>query len=63
MQQLGEIAAEQDGDEHRGADDRHGEQDLEGRLGDELDGDRLPVGRGEQRAAFEQVLQVQSISL
>ena len=48
---------------YRGADDRHGQQDLEGRLRDELNGDGLPVGCGEQRAALEQMLQVQAISL
>ena len=60
LQQLGEIAAEQHRDEDRRADDRHGQQHLKRRLGDELDRDRLPIGRGEQRAALEQELQVQS---
>jgi hypothetical protein len=32
-------------------------------LGRELDGDRLPVGRGEQRAALQKVFHAQSISL
>ena len=46
-------------DQDPGADDRHGQQHLEGRLRDELDGDDWPVGGGEQRAAFEQELEVQ----
>ena len=58
-QQLREIAAHQGGDQDRGADDRHRQQDLEGRLRDELDGDDWPVGCGEKRAAFEQELEVQ----
>ena len=63
LQQIGEIGAEQHRDQDRRADDRHGEQHLKRGLGDELDRDRLPVGGGQQRAAFQQVLQVQSISL
>ena len=54
-----EVGAEQHGDENRRADDRHRQQDLKRRLRDELNGDRLPVRRRQQRAALEQVLQVQ----
>ena len=39
--------------EEGAADDRDGEQQLEARLGDELDDDQLPVGGREQRAALE----------
>ena len=59
LQQLREIAAEEHRDENRGADDRHGQQHLERRLGRELNRDDRPVGGGEQRAALEQQLEVQ----
>ncbi len=59
LEQIGDVAAEQDGDHDRGADDRHREQHLEGGLRDELNRDRLPVRQGEQRAALEQQLEVQ----
>ena len=59
QEQLGEIGAEQHGNENRRADDRDGEEHLERGLGDELNRDGRPVGSGEQRAAFEQQLEVQ----
>ena len=54
-----EVGAEQHRHQDGGADDRHREQHLKGRLGDELNRDRLPVRGRQQRAALEQVLQVQ----
>ena len=61
--ELGEIAAEQDGDENRRADERDREQHLKRRLGNELNGDHLPVRRGDERAPLEQMLQVHAFSL
>ena len=58
-----QIGAQQHRDQDRRADDRHRQQDLKGGLGDELNGHGLPVRRGEQRAALQQMLQVQAISL
>ena len=59
LQQVRQIGSEQDGDEDRGADDGHRQKHMEGRLRGELDHHGLPVGRGKQRAAFEQQLQAQ----
>jgi len=49
LQQLGEVAAEQDRDQDRGAHDRDGEQHLKRRLGDELN--REPSASLRRRAA------------
>ena len=59
LQQVRQIGAEQDGDEDRRADDGNGQKHLEGGLRGELDRDGLPVGGGNQGAAFEQQLQAQ----
>jgi hypothetical protein len=50
---VAEIAAEQRRDQERAADDRHGQEQLEGGVGDRLDGDDLPVGGRDQRATLE----------
>src|SRR4029079_10289533 len=60
--QLLKVAAGQGRDQDAGADDRHGQQHLEGRLGNELYGNDRPVGCGEERAPFEQELEVQVAS-
>ena len=59
LQEVPEVAAEQHRDEDGGANDRHGQQHLERRLGHELNRDGLPVGDGQQGPALEQQLQVQ----
>ena len=52
-QQLVGVRAEEQHDQEDAADDRHREQELERRIGDELHGDERPVGRGDQRAALQ----------
>jgi hypothetical protein len=63
LQEISQIRAQQHRDQYRRSDNRHRQQDLKGGLGDELNGNRLPVRRGEQRTALQQMLQVQAISL
>ena len=58
-----DVGAEQHADENCGADDRHSEEDLERRLCGELDGQRLPFRRRQQRTALEEMFEGQSISL
>ena len=58
LQQIPEIGADQHRDQDGRAQDRHGQQHLKGRLRQELDRNRLPVGHREERAAFEEELQV-----
>ena len=52
-----DVGVHQQRDEKDAAEDRHREQQLERRFGDELRGDQRPVGRGDQRAALERRLQ------
>ena len=49
-----QIRAQQHRDQDRRSDNRHGQQDLKGGLGDELNGDGLPVRRREQRTALQE---------
>ena len=59
LQQIGEIRADDDGEQDGGAENGNCDEHLEGRLGDELNRHRRPVGRCHQRATFEEKLQVQ----
>jgi hypothetical protein len=59
LQQVAQVAAQEHRNQDGGADDRHGEERLKGRLRDELNGDDGPVRGGQQPAAFEQQLQLQ----
>ena len=59
-QQIADVGPQHHRDEHGRADERHGEQRLKRRFGDELDRDRRPVGCGQERAAFQQELDVQN---
>jgi len=64
VQQIGQIGPEQDSHEDGCADDGHRQHRLKCRLRGELDGDGLPVGRRQQRAALQKELQThESISL
>ena len=60
MQQLADVGAEHDRHENGRADERDGEEDLEGGFRDELNHDRRPIRRSEKRAAFEEELEVQN---
>ena len=53
----------QGGAEHGSADQRHQQEQLERRLGRELDHDSRPVGRREQRPALQEELQIHAFSL
>ena len=63
LQKVREISAKQHGNQNRRTDDRHCEQRLESGLGGKLNRNDRPVGRRQETTAFEQQLQVQSISL
>ena len=53
VEQVEHAAADQQRQQKRGADDGDRQQRLEGRLGDELNDNDLPVGGGDQGAALE----------
>ena len=55
------VMAHHQGYQHQAADDRHGNQRLEQRVGDELDKDDLPVCGSHKRATFEGELQQSDI--
>ena len=55
--ELADVGVEEQRDQEDAADDRHGEQQLERRLGDELRSDQRPVGGRDQRAALQGDLQ------
>ncbi len=59
LQQVRQIGSEQEGDEDGRADDGDRQKHVKGRLRGELDHHGLPVGGGNQGAAFEQQLQAQ----
>ena len=48
-----DVGVDDEHDEEQSADGGHGEQKLEDRLGDELNGHQRPVRRGDERAAFQ----------
>ena len=60
LHEIGDVGAQQDRHQNRGADERDGQQHLKRRGGDELNGNGRPVRGGQQRAALEQQLEVQN---
>ena len=51
--QLVDVRLEQEHDQDNAAHDRHREEQLQRRFGDELHHDQRPIGGGQQRSAFE----------
>ena len=60
-EQFFDVGVEQQHDEEDAADDRHAEDQLERRFGDELHDDERPVGGGDERAALEGRLQCRGV--
>ena len=60
-QEIGQRGIEEERDQEGAADNRHREQELDARIGDEADDDERPVGGGDQRAALQGGLQPRSL--
>jgi hypothetical protein len=58
LQEVGEISPQQDRDEDRGAEHGDSQERLKSRTSNELNRDGRPVGGREQRAAFQQQLEM-----
>ena len=59
LQQVAQVAAQENRDQNGGADDGNGQQGLKRGLRDELNGDNRPIRGSQQPTALEQQLQLQ----